>query len=563
MVRPLTVTIDMRGDGDPKQEVVRAWREHFVAVTACGAQGDGATDDTAAFNEAIRLAALVGGTVVVPSGTFVVDGVVVRSGVRIVGEAGAVVKLKASATGSAFVASARVGVAFEGLTVDMNGANQGNPAYPVTKRGIYAANTDRIEVRNCRFVNLFEVAVDLYQCSYIRLVDSDFEGDVEGTPAEWMVDDIHLQTCHYVTIRNNRFIHAEPADADHGVVAIFAAATDHVDIGGNKCRYCGRSVAGSHQGAAVDLYLGCAKTIIAGNDLLDCNYYGVRISRSQDIHVRGNYIHTPSNQGVQILADADYDAKRIFIVGNEIVTKQTDPGYGVYVVGNDAAGDEPQDIIVTGNRISSYAGVWVRYGGIRVTVAHNHLACVYPAVRLEKGTAAVLTDAAVIGNVIDGTPNTAAYCIAVVGARAIVSENQIVGAYQGLKLTVSAGGRCANNLIQASNYHIMLYNATQNLWLSDNMLTGAGAEYFREGTELVYYDQIDEATGIRSMGADGVQRGALRLFDGAGGNTPAYIELRSPNGTAGWLFIEDDRTVKIHTAIPTQNADGVVVGSQT
>ena len=44
--------------------------------------------------------------------------------------------------------------------------------------------------------------------------------------------------------------------------------------------------------------------------------------------------------------------------------------------------------------------------------------------------------------------------------------------------------------------------------------------------------------------------------------TPGYLHLKSASGTDYYLFVEDDGTVKIHTAIPTQDADGDVVGAQ-
>ncbi len=65
------------------------------------------------------------------------------------------------------------------------------------------------------------------------------------------------------------------------------------------------------------------------------------------------------------------------------------------------------------------------------------------------------------------------------------------------------------------------------------------------------------------IGANSATQGKLTLWDGGGGNTPAYILLHSPNGTASYLFVEDDGTLKRHTSAPTQNSDGSAVGDQT
>jgi len=69
--------------------------------------------------------------------------------------------------------------------------------------------------------------------------------------------------------------------------------------------------------------------------------------------------------------------------------------------------------------------------------------------------------------------------------------------------------------------------------------------------------------GPLDCGADGASQGILTLWDGAGGNTPGNIKIHSPNGTAWYLFVEDDGTVKIHNAAPTQNSDGSAVGDQS
>ena len=58
-------------------------------------------------------------------------------------------------------------------------------------------------------------------------------------------------------------------------------------------------------------------------------------------------------------------------------------------------------------------------------------------------------------------------------------------------------------------------------------------------------------------------RGTVTLWDGGSGNTPAYILMHSRNGTANYLFFEDDGTLKRHTSVPAANADGDEIGGQT
>ena len=59
------------------------------------------------------------------------------------------------------------------------------------------------------------------------------------------------------------------------------------------------------------------------------------------------------------------------------------------------------------------------------------------------------------------------------------------------------------------------------------------------------------------------KQGTLRLWDGPGGNTPGYLVLHSPNGTANYIFCEDDGTLKRHTSAPTANSDGSEIGGQS
>ena len=74
---------------------------------------------------------------------------------------------------------------------------------------------------------------------------------------------------------------------------------------------------------------------------------------------------------------------------------------------------------------------------------------------------------------------------------------------------------------------------------------------------------LEALTGSIVAGIDGSVRGFINLWDGGGGNTPSYILLHSANGTAHYIFVEQDGTLKQHTSAPTADGDGNVVGAQT
>ena len=71
------------------------------------------------------------------------------------------------------------------------------------------------------------------------------------------------------------------------------------------------------------------------------------------------------------------------------------------------------------------------------------------------------------------------------------------------------------------------------------------------------------AVTVTCGSATSTTRGDINLFAGSGGSAPGVICMYSADGTAWFLFVEDDGTVKIHNALPTQNSDGSAVGGQS
>jgi hypothetical protein len=82
------------------------------------------------------------------------------------------------------------------------------------------------------------------------------------------------------------------------------------------------------------------------------------------------------------------------------------------------------------------------------------------------------------------------------------------------------------------------------------------------GNHLVGND-ISIVGGDVNVGVAGSTRGVLTLTRGAGGIAPSCIKMQSVGGSMWYLFVEDDGTLKVHTALPTSNANGAEVGSQS
>jgi hypothetical protein len=112
-----------------------------VSVKSFGAVGDGTTDDTVAIQNAINFAStnkqillFLGG------GTYIVDNLILKSNLRIVGDKNTTIKLKASATGTIFFTSASI----SNFTIDkilFDGNIQNQTSNSVSKAVIYTGST--------------------------------------------------------------------------------------------------------------------------------------------------------------------------------------------------------------------------------------------------------------------------------------------------------------------------------------------------------------------------------------------------------------------------------------
>lgn len=71
------------------------------------------------------------------------------------------------------------------------------------------------------------------------------------------------------------------------------------------------------------------------------------------------------------------------------------------------------------------------------------------------------------------------------------------------------------------------------------------------------------SAGLCRAGVAGSARGYFEAENGGGGNTPGYVRLRSRDGTPWHLFVEDDGTVRVHSLVPANDSDGVIVGGQS
>jgi hypothetical protein len=124
-----------------------------------------------------------------------------------------------------------------------------------------------------------------------------------------------------------------------------------------------------------------------------------------------------------------------------------------------------------------------------------------------------------------------------------VSENALI----------FGGGSSALNSATTLRFNTASNNTTPT-GITRLTLNSSGNAIF-SGDAIVQGGDID-------AGSDGDTRGVLTAWDGAGGAAPGSIKLASPNGMVRYLFLDDSGRLRIHSALPTSNTDGAVVGLQ-
>jgi parallel beta-helix repeat protein len=126
--------------------------DQLVDVKAYGAMGDGVTNDTAAFNKALAVCAVDGGTCLVPKGTYLISasGITshVKSGVHLVGEGRevSILKIAAMPTG-ALIWGDGDNWSVESLTLDMGDYTPSPKGFPAI-----ACKGNNWRVSNCAIV---------------------------------------------------------------------------------------------------------------------------------------------------------------------------------------------------------------------------------------------------------------------------------------------------------------------------------------------------------------------------------------------------------------------------
>ncbi len=328
--------------------------EYNVKDPAYGAVGDGVTDDSTAINAAITAAnAAGGGNVIVPTGTYIVNAISVKSNVTLKGMGwSSILKHKAGSNSFAvYLATSAANAGIMDLKIDGNKANQsdGTSCYGFGGDG---GTPDNCFAINCWITNTVRSGI-YYVGTRFRAINN-------------VVDHIGLSVG---TGRTGIVVSGEtnPGGWSH--------------IIGNYIEDCTEYNIKLYGYYATSDGTGQFKTIIANNVCRDSDEQAIYISNNKNIIVANNVIDSPAQYGIHIQSQADYPSEHISIIGNtcrnstgysgillqsfsgasagivrdvSIVgnTCEGNYGYGIYVLGTlgTLTGITIGDNVLTGNR---------------------------------------------------------------------------------------------------------------------------------------------------------------------------------------------------------------------
>ncbi|MEU9065934.1 right-handed parallel beta-helix repeat-containing protein [Streptomyces sp. NPDC048306] len=500
-------------------------------VRAYGAAGDGVTDDTAAFRQALAAARAVpggGATLLVPAGSYPLgeslllgQGMTVRAHGALLfrtGNTSALVKNYTSGMPAVGGYGGAGNISVHGGTWDMRGSR-----FTATCPAFVFTHADGFTVRDVTVLDVPEAhAVELNAVRRARITDCLFDGvyvapgvpavpnrheavqitgatnaynlpapDYDGTPCV----DVLISGC---TMRNSSSANA-PFDAlcgDHYVASGDSPRPLHRNI-----RILGNRVesSGAYGVRATDWQ----QSVIAGNTIDSAAVTGIYVSSGsgnplQDIAVTGNTVRGTGGGGAIVVSNTGAGRNSSVVVSDNLV-RGVDGETGIYVgqtdgasvtgntivttrhpSGGNAQGIQLQrcpDAVVTGNHLSDVDGdgIGVDSGSTGVLIAQN---TVLDAAR--NGISAASSDVAVRDNRITGAGSAGqagTYAVRIGGNAVNVScrgnvsrPGEGTGAEAGI--AVMAGSRGA--------------------WITGNDLRGWGAAAVLDrGTETVANDNLD------------------------------------------------------------------------
>jgi hypothetical protein len=467
-----------------------------VSVVSYGAAGDGVADDTAEIHAA-RNAAGVGGTVFFPAGTYLVSGLT-ASVANQTWElaAGAVVKMKATAStalsvtaqdvtviGGEFDCSAATAHDWSQHGIRVSNGNHGftlrdSAVRDSPKVAVYVTNSSRVTVTGCTFTDNYNYAVFVQH------------GDEVGQVVEDIVVTGNTISSFFgiqeggISVRGNSELRE----------------VNRVNVSGNTVRI-HPNPPGSEACIAVTH---CVDSVVSDN-ICEGGYFGLTLPIPNRMTVSGNLIRKFKGIGIEIPGDVT----NCSLVGNSIENDSATVGQAIW-----CSNGQVKNLTISGNQIGWF-GVGTSYGvsfssgaicdGVAITGntfrATAAFQCIYGN--------DLITDMVVSGNTFD--------CGSVAGGYGI----SLIGSTTGLAVT---GNIFSNIAVRALN------------------LSTSGAGVF---SDVRFTGNIVRNCG-EAMGGGGATAGTNIVSD----NQPALTSTATAAGTTALTV--NSTEVQVFTGTTTQ-----------
>ncbi len=375
-----------------------------------GALGDGSTDDTTAIQDALDAATAVGGTVFVPSGTYIVTTLTLKANTRLQGGGMGVSVLKLKNTTNVDliqVAADASNVTVSDLSLDGNRANQGSDSRClVTSDCTVAARNlviDRVHVTgayskglllqsgtteflrqdtrvtNCRIADCGRSNIETIALHGLVIQGCTFTSwaqNIADEPAIWMQHNTTAGS-YNVVIDSNHFYNTV-SDAGWAIQSDVEAGNP-ATLNTNGCAITNNIFNAGASATAGGVGSEFTNTTIANNSFRNsgggAQRNGIEVA-GQNIVISGNTIE----DGSVVIAAIDVQANENYTIANNSIINKQDNGRGIQM-GNDAGAIT--DVLVTGNTVQLthagadegiYIGTYATAAVInRVTVVGNRL----------------------------------------------------------------------------------------------------------------------------------------------------------------------------------------------
>lgn len=299
----------------------------YVSVCDYGAAGDGTTVDTAAIQRAIDAVsdsenAAYGKAVFFPAGTYLLspaDGcIVLRSGVQITGDEGAVLKVKNNAGNYEEIFGAASGsenIGISDITIDQNGANGSGSVSSAYGQAVFRAE-------NCKSITIQNVKCDSYSGMYAFALEG------QGT------ESVTVQDCSF------NFVKAK-GNGEYDNSAIYICGNNFKVLNNRfytESAYAAQTAVKA-EGVCGDIAGNVTEGFCSGAALVSCSY-GEAAAGEKGIAVTGNTF-SAANTAISLLPYSGHIMKNISICGNTISLSNADYEknycFGIAVLNDDEA----------------------------------------------------------------------------------------------------------------------------------------------------------------------------------------------------------------------------------